>query len=98
MNEEIMQQYKNAMAENLPMLRTKLKMTQEDLANILNISRHTIIGIENRNREMTWTTYLALIYIFQKNSETAKLAEILNIVPVEFNEIIEACPKAEAVK
>lgn len=88
MNEELMQKYRTALAENLPMLRTKLKMTQEDLAKILNISRHTIIGIENRNRSMTWTTYLALIYIFQKNSETEKLIEILNIVPIEFDEML----------
>ena len=89
MNEELMQKYRITLAENLPMLRTKLKMTQEDLAKILNISRHTIIGIENPNRDMTWTTYLALIYIFQKNSETAKLIEILSIAPREFDEMME---------
>lgn len=88
MTEELMQKYKNALADNLPMLRTKLKLTQESLARMMNISRHTIIGIENRNRDMTWPTYLALIYIFQQNPETAKLLDILNLTPREFDEIL----------
>lgn len=89
MNEELMQKYRSALAENLPMLRTKLKMTQEELAKILNVSRHTIIGIENRNREMTWTTYLALIYIFQRNSEAAQLIDVLNLAPREYDDVME---------
>lgn len=89
MNEELMQKYRSMLAENLPMLRTKLKMTQEELAKILNVSRHTIIGIENRNRDMTWTTYLALIYIFQRNSETAQLIEVLNLAPREYDAFME---------
>ncbi len=88
MNEELMTHYRGLLADNLPMLRTKLKMTQEDLASALNISRHTVIGIENHNRNMTWTTYLALVYIFKQNSETEKLLEILNLVPREFDDAL----------
>ncbi|MBP3393126.1 MAG: hypothetical protein J6M38_01295 [Lentisphaeria bacterium] len=88
MNEELMNTYRKALAENLPMLRTKLKMTQEELANILDISRHTIIGIETQSRTMTWTTYLSLIYILKKFNETRDMVEILGLVPTEFDTML----------
>lgn len=88
MNEELMTQYRCALAENLPMLRAKLKMTQEDLAKILNISRHTIIGIENRSRTMPWTTYLALIFILERFEETKLLVNILHLYPQEFDDAL----------
>ena len=90
MNEELMTQYRCALADNLPMLRAKLKMTQEDLAKLLNISRHTIIGIENRSRTMPWTTYLALIFILEKFEETSLLVKILHLYPEEFDEVLHS--------
>lgn len=88
MNEELMLMYREKLADNLPTLRAKLRMTQEDLAKILNISRHTIIGIENHSRTMTWTTYLAIIYILQRFEETKTLAVALGVTPVEFDAML----------
>lgn len=34
------------MADNLPMLRTKLNFTQEEIASMIGVSRHTVISME----------------------------------------------------
>lgn len=77
------------MAANLPMLRTRLDLTQEEIANIIGVSRHTIIAIENKKRDMTWNTFLSLILIFTRNENTNKLLSILEIYTDEFDKSIK---------
>ena len=74
------------MSDNLSMLRTKLGLTQEGLANLAGLSRHTIMQIENKKTKMSWNTFLALLLIFIKNSETDKLLNILEIYTDELNQ------------
>ena len=61
------------MADNLPMLRTKLNFTQEEIASMIGVSRHTVISMENKKRPMTWNTFLSLILVFSGNSDTKML-------------------------
>ena len=61
------------MADNLPMLRTKLGFTQEEIAEMIGVSRHTVISMENKKRPMTWNTFLSLILIFSGNADTKML-------------------------
>ena len=49
------------MTENLPMLRKRLGLTQEEIADKIGVSRSTVIAIENNKREMTWNTFLSLM-------------------------------------
>ena len=42
--------YANKMAENLPVLRVKLGLNQEDLAGMIGVTRQTISAIENKSR------------------------------------------------
>ena len=43
--------YSAKMADNLPVLRAKLGLSQEGLAGIIGITRQTISSIENKSRE-----------------------------------------------
>ena len=61
------------MTENLPVLRKKLKLSQEGLAEFIGISRYTVMLIETGKRRMTWNTFLSLVLLFDKNEETAVL-------------------------
>ncbi len=74
------------MAENLPVLRTRLHLTQSELAAKLGISRQTVIALESGKRPMTWSTFLSLVFIFSKYEETQKLLGVLDIYPQEFEE------------
>jgi len=77
------------MAENLQMLRVRLDLTQNDLAEKLGVSRHTVMNIESRKREMTWNNFLALLLLFTKNEETNKLLNVLEIYTDELNDFIK---------
>ncbi|MBE6988696.1 MAG: helix-turn-helix transcriptional regulator [Ruminococcaceae bacterium] len=77
------------MTENLPMLRTKLGLTQEELAEKIGVSRSTVVSIENRKRDMTWNTFLSLILLFTKNEDTNKLLNVLEIYTDELNDFIK---------
>lgn len=77
------------MTDNLPMLRTRLGLTQEEIAEKIGVSRSTIISIENKKREMTWNTFLSLMLLFTKNESTNKLLMVLDIYTDEFQDFIE---------
>ena len=76
------------MTENLPVLRKKLKLTQEGLAQIIGSSSHSIMQIEAKKRKMTWNTFLSLVFLFDKNEETAFLLKALNIYTDDLDGII----------
>ncbi len=78
------------MQENLQILRLKLKLTQKELAEMIGVSRYTIMSIENRNRQMSWSTFLALILIFSKNKETDAMLSLFGIYTDELNNMIKS--------
>ena len=78
MNETREQLIEN-MTENLPVLRAKLRLSQEELAKMVGISRYTVMLIETRKRKMTWNTFLSLVLLFDKNDDTQMLLRVLGI-------------------
>ena len=83
----------NNMAENLPVLRKKLGMTQDELAGMVGVSRSTLASIEGKKRNMTWSMFLSLLLVFTKNKETDKLLSAMEIYTDEFNEFIKNAAK-----
>ena len=82
-------------ADNLPMLRTKLGFTQEEIAEMIGVSRHTVISMENKKRPMTWNTFLSLILIFSGNADTKMLLKVLGILTPELEEFLTPQKKYE---
>ena len=76
------------MTENLTMLRTKLGLTQSELADIIGLSRFTLSAIENRQRKMTWNTFLSLLLVFKNNDEVGKILEVVGIYDDELNDFL----------
>ena len=64
--------------KELPVLRAKARISQEDIAEKIGISRQTYSSIETGKREMSWTTFLALIAHFQNNESTKKMIGEIN--------------------
>lgn len=77
------------MTENLPVLRKKLKLTQEELAGLIGSSRYTVMLIETKKRRMTWNTFLSLVLLFDKNEETAVLLRALEIYTEELDNLLK---------
>lgn len=77
------------MTPELRMLRVKADMTQEELANVIGLSRQTYSQIESGNKVMGWNTYLSLIFFYQSLEETTRLLLALGVYPEEFTDQIE---------
>lgn len=68
---------------NLSVLRTKAEISQEELANLLGVSRQTYSAIERKVRKMSWSTYLSLVLFYDHNQKTHKMIRQLSIFPQE---------------
>ena len=77
------------MTDNLPVLRKKLKLSQEALAQVIGSSRYTVMLMDLRKRKMTWNTFLSLVLLFDKNPDTSILLRALGIYTDEFDSFIK---------
>ena len=73
------------LSENLPVFRAKLNISQEGLADIIDVTRQTISAFESNHREMTWSIFLALILVFFRNQKTKRLLVALDIYTPELD-------------
>lgn len=63
---------------DLSVLRARLGVSQEELAAKIGMSRQTYNTIETGKKEMPWTTFLALIAVFQNNPETLRMLKMID--------------------
>lgn len=68
---------------NLTVLRTKAEISQEELANLIGVSRQTYSAIERKVRRMAWSTYLSLVLFYDHNQKSHKMIRQLSIFPQE---------------
>ena len=68
---------------NLTVLRTKAEISQEELANLIGVSRQTYSAMERKVRKMAWSTYLSLVLFYDHNLKTHKMIRQLSIFPQE---------------
>lgn len=68
---------------NLTVLRTKAEISQEELSNLIGVSRQTYNAIERKVRRMSWSTYLSLVLFYDHNQKTHKMIRQLSIFPQE---------------
>ena len=75
--------YMEVLTEHLLPLRTKADITQEELAQIIGVSRQTYFAIENKKRQMTWNTYLSLVLFFDTNVDTHLMLRSVQAYPTD---------------
>lgn len=90
LTEEEKNKFIDALTPELPMLRAKVGISQEEIANLVGISRQTYGAIERKSKSMSWGTYLALILFYVYHKETHKIVREISAFPHElikrFNE------------
>lgn len=78
--------------DNLSALRAKADITQEELSNIIGVSRQTYYAIEGKKKVLSWNTYLSLIFFYSELDSTKEMLNELKVFPLElimqFNEQI----------
>ena len=72
---------------DLPVLRARLGISQEEMAEKIGISRQTYNSIETGKKEMPWTTFLALIAVFQNNTETLRMLRMIDGIEDELTSL-----------
>jgi len=68
------------LAENLPTLRTKMGISQNELADRLGFSRQTISALEGKKRDMQWSTFSTITLFFSKDNEINRLMSVMGIL------------------
>lgn len=80
------------LVDELPVLRTKLSVSQTEIADMIGVSRQTYSSIETRKRKMTWSIYLSLILVFDCNSKTHDYIRGRGLFPEEIIISTEVTP------
>lgn len=67
------------MAGCLPMLRARLGLSQEDLAQRIEVTRQTISAFESHQRRIPWGMFLAFLMLFTGHPATKRLLDTMEI-------------------
>lgn len=70
-----------ALTPELTILRTKADISQEELSELIGISRQTYSAIERGKRPMAWSTFLSLVMFFDINKNTHSFLKQLEAIP-----------------
>lgn len=73
--------YINTLTQELLPLRAKAGISQGELATLVGISRQTYSSIESGKRNMSWNTYLSLIFFFDYNVATHQMIHKMGAFP-----------------
>lgn len=68
---------------NLPSLRAKIGISQEEIASIIGVTRQTYYAIESGKRDMLWGTFMSLLFFFNSIDSTAEMMRELRVFPIE---------------
>lgn len=71
---------------SLPALRGITKATQDEIANVIGVSRQTYNAIEGQKRKMSWNIYMALILFFDYNPNSHTMLRQLEAFPTQLDE------------
>ena len=93
--EDIKNQLISNLVEELPVLRTKLGVSQDELGSLVGISRQTYSAIETKRKKMNWSIYLSLIFIFDNNRKTHDFIRKQNLFPNEIFNVSEPDEKEQ---
>ena len=83
------------LTEELPVLHARLSISQDELSNIIGISRQTYSAIETNKRKMSWNTFLSLLLVFGYNEKTSTMLETSGAFPIELKNILSVDRRKE---
>ena len=74
--------------ELLPMLRARLGITQKELGDRVGATRQTIMFVENKRRQLTWSMFLSLAFLFVMDSRTRPFLMASGIISEDLSNIL----------
>ena len=88
MNEKVKEKLIDNMTQNLPTLRAKASLSQARLAEMVGVSRQTLVAVENKKRRMSWSTFMSCFLVFHKNPDTDIMLKMFEIYTDELDEYL----------
>lgn len=86
-----------ALTPELAVLRAKAGVSQEELSDLIGVSRQTYSAIERGAKRTSWSTFLSLILFYDCNQKTHQILRSIKAVPQEVMLIFNAGNTAEDV-
>lgn len=71
------------LAPELVVLRAKAGISQEELSDLIGVSRQTYSAIERGAKQMSWSTFLSLILFYDCNQKTHQVLRSIKAIPQE---------------
>ena len=88
--------YLEKMVKHLPVLRAAVRITQQELANKIGITRQSMMAIETSKRQLLWSNYLALVLVFHQYEDSGIVLTDLQYV---FDDLLAViCDKNKSTK
>ena len=66
----------NWFIDELPSLRAKLSISQDEVAKRIGVSRQTISAIESKRRKANWSLFLSMFVFFISNEATYNMMKL----------------------
>ena len=76
------------LTNELKVLRAKVQISQQELADRVGISRQTYVAIENKKHKMTWQHFIALLLLYRSNNDTIKMIDWIGAYPPDLERYI----------
>ena len=92
--------YCSRLTELLPLLRSRLGMTQEELGKVSGVSRVTISQIESGRARMNWLHFTALMLICIADRDAKELLYVRGMLDdtlLRFYQVDEAVPRLNVI-
>ena len=89
LDEKRKEQLIDILAGELRVLRVKVRLSQQDLASRMGVSRQTYGAIENKKQKLTWSGFLALLLLFSSNADTSEIIERIGVYPPELKQYVK---------
>ena len=83
------------LTEELPVLRARVGLSQDELSNIIGISRQTYTSVETGKRKMSWNVFLSLLLVFGFNEKTSAMLESSGAFPPALKKILSVDRRKE---
>lgn len=78
------------LTEELPSLRAKIGLSQEEISRIIGVSRQTYSSIETKKRPMSWNVFLSLLLFFEHNDKTKPILDAIGVFPESLENMFDA--------
>ena len=89
--------YIEKMVDNLPVIRKKLRLSQEALADIIGMDRSSVARIETGKMKMSWSIFMLLLLYFDKNEAISASLMTFNIYDKTIDDYINLEYKKDTI-